>query len=86
MAVHSATCSPSGHKLLGADLHHVGMSGYRDGLRLRLSDPTPGSGPQRVPSGSQGSEDSEEEGLEPQRDVGADLNNWSWNRSVPVST
>lgn len=62
------------------------MSGFRDGLRLRLSDPTPGSGPQNVPPGSLGSEDSEEEVLDPQRGVGGDLNTWNWNRSAPVST
>jgi len=62
------------------------MSGFRDGLRLRLSDPTPGSGPQNVPPGSLGSEDSEEEVLDPQRGVGGDLNTWNWNRSPPVST
>jgi hypothetical protein len=86
VAVLSAICRQSGHKPFGADLHHVGMRGHRDGLRLRLSDPTPGSDPQNVPSGSLASEDSEEEGLEPQREVGGDLNNWTWNRSVPVST
>jgi hypothetical protein len=86
VAVLSAICRQSGHKLFGADLHHVGMRGHRDGLRLRLSDPTPGSDPQNVPSGSLASEDSEEEGLEPQKEVGGDLNSWTWNRSVPVST
>lgn len=62
------------------------MSVFKDGLRLRLSDPTPGSDPQHVSSGSLGSEDSEEEGLEPQRGVCGDLNTWTWYRSVPVST
>ena len=62
------------------------MSGFRDGLRLRLSDPTSGSGPQNGPPGSLGFEDSEEEGLDPQRGVSGDLNTWNWNRSAPVST
>ena len=62
------------------------MSVFRDGQRIRLSDPTPGSGQQNVPPGSLGSEDSEEEVLDPQRVVGGDLNTWNWNRSAPVST
>lgn len=86
MAGHSAPCRQGPTKTLGADPHRVGMSGFRDGLRLRLSDPTPGSGPQNVPPGSLGSEDSEEEVLDPQRGVGGDLNTWNWNRSAPVST
>jgi hypothetical protein len=62
------------------------MSVFRDGLHLRLSDPTPGSEPHLVSTGSLGSEDSEDEGLEPQRGVGGALNTWTWYRSVPVST
>nr|CAD7258988.1 unnamed protein product [Timema shepardi] len=55
---------------------------HRDGLRLRLSDPTLGTS--LLSGGSLGSEDSEEEGVEGSRGGGRGVTNWTWtHRTVP---
>nr|CAD7452221.1 unnamed protein product [Timema tahoe] len=70
--------------LLVATMSGTYTNSHRDGLRLRLSDPTLGTS--LLSGGSLGSEDSEEEGVEGSRGGGGGVANWTWtHRTVPVS-